>query len=415
MPYQYKGAVARSKSLDALWAPVDLSAMDINQIYATYSKVYITLRHTTQTVDVYLDMDTARTLIGVYTGSKTIPQWLTAVGNSALPTIVSLPQLNPKPVRYADAFRAGYHIKPVDRTRHPDADIPFGEKNDLLLSKHTVDFRQWGRHCLVTVNGYFHRVIGALEGLYVVDGGRTGRTGNDNRIGLHSFREVGALDLIPITPDMIYKTHETQKYANSAHIKLPYSVEGKVVLLVLGGHLHVLDRAYTLIGHRSLKVDFNNLLLAERLYEAWGQIDLSSLALETSPRNDRQISVEQLYSDEVLQAYLCLPQSFIVVVDAPELYVRRHQVETTGLPGRFIAPKKDFRNLPLLSENGRVVDYRVFPEEDQYVLSTEVVREERYTFNTAPWKVTNSIDNTHYMGRPWRLADAQFLEFGRFG
>ena len=169
MPYSYKAAVARSKSLDALWAPVDLSNVDINQIFATYSKVYLTLGNTALSSDVYLDLASARTQIGVYTGTKTIPQWLASLGNAALPTMASLPALNPKPVRYADAFRAGYHVNPVDRTRHADAEIPFGEKNDLLIAKHDLDFRQWARYCLITVNGYFHRTFGAVEGLYVAE------------------------------------------------------------------------------------------------------------------------------------------------------------------------------------------------------------------------------------------------------
>lgn len=415
MPYSYKGAVARSKSLDALWASVDLSNVDINEIFATYSKAYITLGHTALTSDVYLDLATARTQIGVYIGTKTIPQWLASLGSASLPTMNALPALNPKPVRYADAFRAGYHVNPVDRTRHTEAEIPFGEKNDLLIAKHDLDFRQWARYCLVSVNGYFHRTFGAVEGLYVVDGGRTGRLGNNNSVGIHSFREVGPMDLLPITPDMIYKTAPTQKFANAAHIKLPYSVDGKVVLLVLGGYLHVLDRAYALIGPQSLKVDFNNLALPERLYEAWDQIDLSSLGLEVSSHNPTQVSVDQLYSDEVIQAYLCLPQSFIIILDVPELYVRRHPIENTGLPGRYLCPADDYRNLPLISECGRVLEHRVFPEYGQMVLSTNIATLDNYTFATAPWLDQNSIDNTHYMGRSFRFAPAYQLEFGRFG
>lgn len=415
MPYHYKGAIGRLKSLDALWAPVDLSATDVNQILATYSKVYLTLGHSAFPQDVYLDLGIARSSIGVYLGSKTIPQWLASLGNASLPTMASLPSVLPKRVLYADAFRAGFHVNPVDRTRHQDAQLPPEDKDDLLLTKAGLDFRNWGRYCMVTVNGFFHRCVGALEGLYVVDGARSGRIGNDTQVGVHSFKDVGPLDVIPITPSMLYKPVPGQAYAQCAHVKLPYNVEGKVVLLVLGGYLQVLDQTYSVATAQSLRINLNRLALPERLFESRGQLDLSSLALETSPNNPSLTGVEQLYSDAVLQAYLCLSQSFVVVIDAPELFVRRLLVEKTGLPGRFLTPTQDFKNMPLLSQYGRVLDYRSFPQDGQMVLATSPAREVRYTFTTAPWSDENAIDSSEYMARPWRHGAAYQLDFGRFG
>lgn len=414
MAYTYTGAVARSKTLDAIWGPVDLSAVDINAIYATYSKAYITLTHPSLVNPVYLDMDTVRLLIGVYTGTKTLTQWLAANGNNTLPTITSIPQLNPKPVLYNDAWHAGYSIKPVDRTKHPDAELPFGAKNDLLLSKPGLDFRQWWRYVLVTVNGYFHRVGGSVDGLYVVDGGRTGRLANDNIVGIHSFREVGALEVIPIIPSMIYKTNPDQKYANAAHIALPRSTEGKTVLLVLGGFLHVLDDAYKMIGDRSMKIDFNNYAFPERIYDSFKALGLEKLGLETSVNNELQFVVEQLYSDAVIEAYLTLSQSFIVVVDTPTMYVRRHDLEKTGLPGRFNAPAP-FKRFPLISALGRVYDYRIFPEDGQCILATPNALDIAYNFQTTPWEAELSIDPTRSSAAPWRFAKGHLLEFGRFG
>ena len=277
-----------------------------------------------------------------------------------------------------------------------------------------VDFRAWGRFCLVTVNGFYHRCFGSLDGLYVVEGGRTGRVMNNDHVGVHSFREVGALDLIPITPEMLYKTHPNQKFSEGVNIRLPYDTEGKTVLLSIGGYLHVLDRAYRVTGSRSVKIDMANLAYVNRIYESLGKIDLSSLNLENSPNNSEQFVVAQLLSDEVISAYLCLPQSYVIVLDATDIYVRRHQLERTGLPGRYIAPMP-FKPFPMISECGRVFEYRAFPEDHRMLIASETAREERLTFTTTGWQANLSVDPTVYQGVPWRIAAAEMLEFGTFG
>lgn len=412
MSYQYLDAIARSKTQDNRWGQVDLSQVPLNAIYSDYSKVYLTLLHVPTNRTVYLDMDAVRELAGIDTRPRPLAGWLTGLGNQTLPTQSFLPQLKTYRMQYADAWRAGYDIRPVVIGRHPDSQINPGSRNDLLLQKDGVDFRQWGRYCLVTVNGMFHRVGTGPEGLYVIDGARSGRIANDNQIGIHSFREVGSLDLIPITPDMIYKSNPNQRYENFANIRLPYSVEDKTVLLVLGGYLHVLDRAYRQTSAQSIQIDFNNYKLPERIYDSGRLINLESLRLENSPNNEYQHSVRDLYSDETLIKYMTLPQSFLVVVNATNLYVRRHPLENTGLPGRYIAPEP-MERYPMFSALGRCFDYRAFPQEGRTVLASTPATEQHYNFQTVDWKVQNAVDPTRYSADPWRFADAYLMEIGR--
>ncbi len=415
MAYQLKAAIARTKALDALWETVDLSSMDINLIFRTYSKVYLTLTNTAFPDDVYLELGSVRDRIGVYTGYKSIPQWLQSLGNASLPTQPVLPQFRQRPARYSDAWDAGYHIRPVDRTRHPDAEIPDGAKDDLLLTRGDVDFLTWWRFCMVTVNGYFHRVGGSDHGMYVVDGGRTGRLGNNNHVGIYSFKDVGTLEYIPITQDMVHKVHPDQKYANSAHIRIPKSVEGKTVLLVLGGYLHVLDSTYRQIGPQLLRIDFNNYALPERIYQSLENgINLESLQLETSPNNPLQFSVEDLYSDRALLAYMCLPQSFLLVVNTDQFYVRKYELEKCELPGRWITPIP-MQRLPMCGPLGKFIDYRAIPEWGKMVLAADHERDYRYNFNTHGWQAGTSVDPTRSTNWPWEFARAHLLEIGRLG
>lgn len=412
MPYQLTGAKVRSKGEDRQWSDADLSAMPINVIFATYGKIYLQLTHPALPKAVWLDMDTARPLMGVSTVARTISQWLISMGNAALPTLAMLPDMTPKVARYTCAWRAGYDVKAIAVGRHHNSQINEGDKHDLLISKKDVDFLQNSRYCLVTVNGFFHRVGGSDEGLHVVDGARSTRIARDNQIGLHDFREIGPMELIPITPSMIYKQNADGKLGQYAYIKMPYDISKKTVFVVIGGYMHALDDVYKVIGAQSLRIDFNNMALPERLYDSQRHINLKALMIEDSVNNAEMRSVEQLYSDQLITAYLTLPQSFLVIIDAESVYVRKHNVENMGLPGRYMThwPVERF---PLYSGYGRCYDYRMFPKDQRCMLATEPAKIYDYNFRTENWRLKPAIDDTQLSSAPWRFAEAWMLEIGR--
>jgi len=413
MSYQLVAAKARSKGLDAVWNDVDITAIRISALYATYSDLWMTLSHPSLTKNVYLRLESVRELVSSQYHSFTIPQWLTAIGNLALPTVPSLPEFTLRRVRSADAWRAGYDIKPFDRTRHEDAELPYGEKDDLLLTKEGVDFQTYARYALVSVNGFFHRTGTGARGLTVVDGGRTGRQLNDNQVSIHSFLGVGTLDFIPITADMVYKNADNGRLADRAYIELPYSVEDKTVLVVIGGFLHVLDETYTRIGPRSLCININKLALPERYFESYQALDLSSLPLTRNEDDPGHVAVDELYSDACIKAYLSLSQSFVVVVNTKDFYVRRHPVANAELPGRFEVPQGTER-LPLIGAWGMVYDYAIFPDWGVNVLACRENTRKRYSFRTTHWRGNASLDDSLNTYRPWDWAKAHMLEMGRF-
>lgn len=414
MPYQLVSAKVRSKSLESIWEDADLSAIDINQIFASYSKTILVLSHTVVAGTFYLNLEDARSMIGVYTGTKTIPQWLLSLGSSALPTLASPPTFKQYPVKYTDVWRAGYKVELFDRTRAPDSQFPDVSKNDLLISGRNVDFSSKYAYCLVTVNGFVHRVAGSQYGLVVVDGGRTGRVGANNHVGLLSFKDVGALRTIPISPDMLYKQHSSQQYKDYVMIKSPVDLDDKLVLLSIGGYLHVLDSAYAITGNRSIRVDTNALGYHDRIYDSTGQLNLDPLGLTPSSHNAKQYALDDLYSDRAIREYFCLPQSFIILLDKTDLYVRRHQVEQQRLPGRFLTemPLKQF---PLLSTYGRFYDYAPFPEEGRCVLATDPVQNHRRVYDTGDWEQQTTIDPSRYPSWPWYWPEGFLLEIGRIG
>ena len=412
MSYQLVAAKARSKGLDAVWSDVDITAMTIGALFFNYHNVWLTLSHSASAQPLYLELSRVRDQVASQYHMYTVPQWLTAIEDASLPTVSALPQFGLRKVRTTDVWRAGYDVKPFSRTRHDDAELPHGDKNDLLISREDVDFQVYHRFALVSVNGYFHRTGGSPRGLQVVDGGRSGRIANNNQLSLHSFNGVGKLDLIPITPNMIYKVVDDEPLANHAYLELPYDTEEKVVLLVIGGYLHVMDEAYTRISGRGLRINLNRIPLVERYLESLDYIDLSSLPLTRDEDNPKHVSIPELHSDPVIKAYLSLSQSFVVVVDAKNFYVRRHSVPNAQLPGRYEAPLGT-ESFPLFGAYGRLYDYVGFNDWGVRILACQENQRRRYMFRTTNWRGNATLDDSLETYRPWEWAHAYLLEMGR--
>lgn len=409
MSYSYVRAIAKPKGRMGRWQNVDLSTMPLYQIYETYAAVYLVLTNPYEEGEVALDLDAVRDSVSL--DSRTIRLWLNSLGNKSLPTTDTIPQIVVRTTRYRDAWLANYDVKLVPRLANADADLPNSEKDDVLLTRAGTDYNTFYKHCLVSVNGLFHQTRYSVNGVYVTNAGKSGRIANRNNIGILSFLDVGELKFVPITTDMIYRPFEGNKLGNAAYINLKQSTENKTVLLVLGGYLHVLDQNYQIVGDGLIKIDFNNLPLTQRFFESKHLIDLSSLPLTQSKVNPDLVSLEELYSDAVIERYLTLSQSFFVVVDAPELFVERYQLERTSLPGRYISHQEPRYHLEL--DLGRVGDYWVKTEDGQYVVAVDSNQVHRYQYETTGWQEAHAIDPSREPSHPWDYSRGFFVEIGR--
>lgn len=416
MPYALTKAWVRPRGLANDWTVLDIAQVDLNVIFERYQRVVLELTHTQLPGTKYLDLAQVRGLIGTYIGTRTLGSWLQQNGNQSLPTTDTNPaDLKNHPVLYSNAVLAGYKVKRVDRNRHHETVLLESEKPDLLLQKPGIDFRIWGSYLLATVNGFVHRVGGAAEGLYVVDGGRSSLLANEVQVGLLSFKDVGSFETYPITKDMVYKTDPSrQRYSEFARIRLPVSVRGKTPILVIGGYLHVLDNAYTIAGDRSIRINTNRLQLVERFYDSLGQIDLSKLGLDDTAKNSTQFSTADLLSDRSILEYLTLPQSFVILLDTPNVYVKRKRAEATKFPGRYITELNTPR-LPMIGNMGRLLEHRTLDHRYRKLIYTREHYNFEKLFSTTPHQIVSlSVDQSNYSYRPNWISQADFLEFGRY-
>lgn len=413
MPYQYVTAKVRRRGIEAVWETVDLSTLDCNHIFQTYALGSIELAHSSISQPRWISLAALAEVMPPYIGQRTLAQFLISLGEGSLPTTIAPPNFRYYHAKFADVWEAGYSVKPFDRTRHPDLDLPAGEANDLLLSKPGVDFLTHWSSCMVTVNGLYHRVAGSPYGLMVVDGGRTGRISNHHQLGMLSFREVGALDYIPISPEMLYKSHESQQFRQFVNIKVPKNLTGKTVMLVIGGYLHVLDNTYKVVGDNTVRVFFKNMALPERYYDTWQHLNMAPLDLDQIEGDERRVAVDELYSDQAIRGYLTLPQSFLVLIDTEQLYIQKHLAENTGIPGRYIINQAAYKQLPLVGAYGRVYEYVAKNEYGRTMMCTQPNVRNNYNFRTTSWTDKQVLNDNTYSAKPWERHSAHLLEIGR--
>jgi hypothetical protein len=393
------------------WENIGLTDHRIVDIFHLFRKCYLTLTYGTTPVTVYLDMDNMRVGYGTYTGS--LADMLVINGNTTLPTVNSLPDLNVRSAKFRDAYVAGYKTKSV----HP----LYGEnsapdtRSAVLLTRNnpTVDYTDFHNHCLVSVNGFYHMIdTNGTDGILVKDAMKSLRVSNQNQMGILSFKKIGSIKYIPITEDMISKHTLTEPYRSSMYLTIDEDLTNKSALLVIGGYLHVNDNlTYTQVGVSEFKIDFSNYPILDRFYESSNYLDMSSLPLSTTPRNKSQIDINELTGDACMKAFMTLSQSFFVIVDAPELVTNKQYIKRSNLFGMYtsyITP-----TCPLVTGLGRHPEYIARIEDGQYSITVQDNTVQNRIYNTALPNNLPSVANNNLPSIPQSASTAYFLEILR--
>lgn len=403
-------AIGVKKGINQKWQVIDLSEITLSNIYYQYRKTYVTLEIDTPVATVYLDLDNVRDVYSTY--ENTIYQWLTDIGDTALPTIEELPEINTRVARYMDAFRAGYDVQPYNSLYRDN--VPMADRLDAILSRSSpvINYDTFYNTTLVSVNGFYHRTdTDSTNGIVVYNASQSVRKSNQNQMGLLTFHGMCNIVSHSITADMISPADEATPLSTSAYINTGLDLTNKSVLFVIGGYLHTLSNLITKVSDNIFKIDFSNYPLFDRFYEMYHHLDVSGFNLSQSSVNPYQVSVEELQSEDNIKALLTMSQSFMVVLDCPEIYTQANYVRKTGFPGSYIAytdPK-----YPLVTGLGRHHEYWYRQEDGQYVLTVYDNAVSNRIYNTTNPYFENSISDSRIPTDPVTLSGAYLLMISR--
>jgi hypothetical protein len=352
--YTLVSAYGLSSSPDSNWAPATVGSMTMAEIYNRFWRLYLTLSTPVLADDIHVDFEIFRSQAS--SSTDTVDDFLAALSNTALQTVPEVPEFETKKISYSDAFRAGYKIDVTVPGTVPAASTRVADRTEIRIYRPNTDMRKFYEHCLVSVNGFFHRMETDDEYCYIPHGGKSLLKSRQNQMGYLNFQNIGKIKTVPITAGMVYKQENNSFLGHRAYVELNEDVEGKTVLAVIGGYLYKMDNlAFRATGTKSYCFDFNHVPVLERYFESFSYLDMSSLGLPTNVKFPDQIKIDEFFKDEHFIKYLTLPQSFFVIVDAPSLVYRKYPIRHNNFPGIFRTYKEP--TLPLITGIGKVSEY----------------------------------------------------------
>lgn len=411
--YSLVKAVGVEKGFNKRWKDVQIATVPVYVLFDTYAELYITLSNPFLSGPVDIQIESLRTDYYLFQGTFT--EFLTSIGNAVLqvsPT--ASPVINPTYAKYSDAFRASYNVTPVNILLSPTSPTPSSDKTSLRLSRpnSNTSMLTFFEHCMVSVNGFFHRTDFDGTYAYVLEGNSSRLKSRQNQIGFLSFLKLGKIENVPVTPSMVYKQTPDATLRQRIYIKLNKNIANKTVVLSLGGYLMFTDGVtFWQTGDDTFAIAINRIPFLERYFESQQYLDFTALGLPVSTANPDAVSVAELYSDTVLTKYLTLPQTFFVIIDTPRMFVNKYQVKDIGLPGKFITYTEP--TYPLVVSNGKVAEYWIVKEAGQWSMTVNDSYLHNRVLSAQPVSGLNVVSPNDIPQTPVYNSGGYLLEIGK--
>ena len=410
--YTLVSAIGVLKAPGSRWTNLSIGNVPVYQLFTTYRKVYITLSNVFLDNPIVADLESLRLNYSAFTG--TFNSLLTSLGNTTIPAVSQPPVLNPKYAQYSDAFRAGYKIQTVNLSMTNNNNLLPSEKTSLKISRPNpeTDMSLVYNSCLLSVNGFLHRLDYDGTYAYGIEAASSMLKSHKNLVGLLSFRELGAVQTVPITDSMIFKQSLLIGLKDRIYVKLNQDVSNKTVILSLGGYLVFVDgSSLWQSGESTFAINIAALPFVERYFESKPFINFDSLDLPVSTDNPDLVNISELLSDTVLTKFLKLPQTFFCIINTPQIFTNRVAIKKTGIPTKytsFTEPK-----YPMIVGNGKIAEYWKVYEDGQWAISAANSFINDKVFSSVPESQLNNVGNANIPGSKHSNSEAYLLEIGK--
>jgi hypothetical protein len=407
--YQYITSLSLTTSISAQWQTTDVVDMALSLMYTKYRQTYLTVKESITGNQFYVPMDAYRTALA--TSSSTVGQWLESMSGVTLETIPELPNKDLASAKYANAILSGYKIELAKAGYGYTEAMPVTELVDLALTRpqYQTNLSLIHTHCLTKVNGYYHRTAYDGTKAFILDGGVTAAMKRCSHTGIVSFLDIGSIEERQLTAEDFMSLTEGAPLREGVIINLPPEAEGKSIIFILGGYMiQPEESVFFPNSPTSWVLNIQGLPYFQRIFESRKEIDLSSLKLESLDTNkDHALVQESLLSDEVISAYLQLSQTYIAIVDTPELYYDRIHVRVSNIPGLITSYQEP--DYPLVMGYGKQVEYSKIQETQYWALRVADAWYKQFAFNTAPTRNVKVLTDHWVTWKPYLRTDGYML------
>lgn len=349
----------------------DVSGVLVRDLVSLYSQCILILSHPAVATEVSLDVAKVADQIYQLSPDLTVTDWLAAIGDSDLPFDPTVPTIVTASAFASEAFAAGYSLELVHPVSGEGNEYPDAELTHLRLTRPNTDYMDVYDHCLASVNGLLHLTDAGPDGFRIIDGGKSIRLSGRNEVGLISFKSIGKITCYPITPETI--SHRTNtKMSEGVVITVPDIDFGdKYVMMVIGGYFHTAGHQYKVVGSNSVLIEWWKLPIHRRYNDTRKMIDWSPVTslMDRNANHVGALDLELMNSDECITAYMTMSNTFIITVDADNLFFDNIPLERTGLSGRYYSYVPPV--LPLVLYNGFLPPYTIHGRDGMYSLAVD--------------------------------------------
>lgn len=355
--YHVKHAYGLPSGRLASWqevaSPESLTGLELRQ----YKELWFVLTHDDLSHEMGLDFDVIKSSVGL---DQTLGDFLIENGEKALPTQIQIPYIKYGSLIYEDVYRARFKVGIANEHTSQTHDR-YDDNHWVTLERQDLNTKDAYEYFLVSVNGFLHPTDYDTNRFYIQHAVESSLISGRAEIGIYSFEQIGKLQFLPITESLIV-TNDEVSLKDRTIFKTQVDLTKFMPAISLGGYLHVADpRVLRSVGEGLLELDWTGVPLVKRYYESKDYINLSSLVLDSHTDNPLMINIEQLYSDEVLLAYLTLPQSFLIFIENDRISKEMLSVERGPTWDRYYGYTR--HRYPMVSNTGKLVEYWKIEEE----------------------------------------------------
>lgn len=403
-------ALVKARGAGTRWEEANLSNVTMNQIYAMYVAVFLILENTVTNETHAVDIRALPT--NTQFSTLTLENWLIQNGNASLPIMDTIPTIaKDKVVIYKDGFMAGYDIQPTPILASHTANVLNSDKLWLRMTKEGMNTGVFYNNCMVSVNGYFHRIDYDINAIYVIDGNRSNQISGDAHLGIHSFHRIANINYHDIKIDKIYRAHANVPMSVKCIVQFDKPVNQETLILVIGGIAYYFDeRIFRQIDDNKIIIYFEHIDLIGWFLEADKNIDLSSLPVTRLQNENSLITHESLMSDETIKAILGLSQSFVVGVESGYMYRDFITLEKPPAGNVYISANKPI--WPIRTGGGRIAEYVYTEETPYYAIHTHKSIVNNFTYKTVSDSSHITISDHLVSSKPYDKAPARFEIIG---
>lgn len=399
--YQYVSATAKPRGKNQTWKPVDLSLVTLSALFNNYVDGHLVVVCPTLGLqNRYIDLNALRSASVRYLNIS-LEDWLSSVPDGQLPELSSLPTYTTSVAMYADAWQQRFKIRKVVSS-HPDTPrLPDEHYDDLLIHKTYIDPTELQTKALVTVNGLLHRTEPyGEESILVKQGAMQPDPVAGNDVGVWSFVAIGALNQLPITPDMRVNFAGTDP-TKMVYLSIGESLVNKSIMISLGGYLHVEDRVIDVISEENgiIRLDFTDMDWVTRYFEVRDRLAIPLYSQAESRNRPGALSVPNLRTIGFIEALLEHPLTFLIIVDTPHLCFETSPIGETTTPGVYEHPTEPI--YPLRTQTGRISEYMRINQRGMWIMKTRLGNQKRYAHETGIREVLPVAHVTEDPNVPW--------------